>query len=217
MLNEASVAVGEDPGACRLAHEASNQLRQAFRLVLSGERARLFDPLQTCVGEIGSQQLGMLELEEAILARPSDQRRSLELLQVIGRLVRQAFVNTNWLGAIERRAKPLLMSWMAGVHAPLVIEEQRLLSLWTVKTAMTVQLAQAQTQRVIPLDQYPALYKARTQPPPGFYVWLQAQDPEWKGVNVYASRPVLTDHGPAYEIRIEFRQLHLRVVGAANG
>lgn len=122
--------------------------------------------------------------------------------------------NTNWLGAIERRAKPLLMSWMAGVHTPLAIAEQRLLSLWAVKTAMTVQQAQARTRRVIPLDQYAALYKAQTQPPPGFYVWVQAQPPQWKGVNVYASRPVLTDNGPAYEIRLEFRQLHLRLVGS---
>ena len=49
-------------------------------------------------------------------------------------------------------------------------------------------------------------------------MWIQAQPPEWNGVNVYANRPVLTNLGPAYEIRLEFRHLHLRLVGshAAN-
>jgi hypothetical protein len=122
--------------------------------------------------------------------------------------------NTNWLSPIERRAKPKLMPWMAGIYSPLTVEEQKLLSFWAVKTAMTVQLAQSRTQRVIPMDQYSALHRERTQPPPGFYVWIQAQPPEWKGVNVYANRPVLTNLGPAYEIRLEFRHLHLRLVGS---
>jgi hypothetical protein len=122
--------------------------------------------------------------------------------------------NTNWLSPIERRAKPKLMSWMAGIHSPLTLDEQRLLSFWTIKTAMTVQLAQSRTQHVIPIDQYSALHQARTQPPPGFHVWIQAQQPEWKSANVYASRPVWTDQGPAYEIRLEFRQLHLRLIGS---
>ena len=121
--------------------------------------------------------------------------------------------NNNWLAPIEAHAKPKLMAWMAGIHSPLTVEDQMLLSLWTVKTAMTVQLAQSRTQRVIPMDQYPALHQERTQPPPGFYVWIQAQPPEWNGVNVYANRPVLTNLGLAYEIRLEFRHLHLRVVG----
>jgi hypothetical protein len=121
--------------------------------------------------------------------------------------------NNTWLSPIENRAKPKLMSWMAGISSPLTVEEQKLLSFWAVKTAMTVQLAQSRTQHVIPMDQYPALHRARTQPPPGFYVWIQAQPPEWKGVNVYANRPVLTNLGPAYEIRLEFRHLHLRLVG----
>src|SRR5205085_814980 len=45
-----------------------------------------------------------------------------------------AACNTNWLSPIEKRAKPKLMSWMAGLHSLLTVEDQRLLSLWAVKT-----------------------------------------------------------------------------------
>ncbi len=94
--------------------------------------------------------------------------------------------NNNWLGPIEKRAKPKLMAWMAAIYSPMSYEDQRLLSFWTVKTAMTMQIAQKRVPPVIPMDQYQALHQARTQPPSGFYVWVQAAPPQWKGVNVYA-------------------------------
>lgn len=125
-----------------------------------------------------------------------------------------AACNNRWLGPIEKRVKPKLMTWMAGLYSPMTVDDQRLLSLWAVKTAMTIQIAQSRVPPVIPMDQYRALHAARTQPPSGFYVWVQAKPPEWRGVNVYASRPVLTNLGPAYEIRIEIRHLHLRIVGS---
>ena len=80
-------------GARRLAHEARNQLRQALGLVLGRECARSLDPFEPRVREVGCQPLSVLGLEEAVLARPRDQRRMLELLQMFCRLVRQAFVH----------------------------------------------------------------------------------------------------------------------------
>src|SRR2546427_4423693 len=36
--------------------------------------------------------------------------------------------NNNWLSPIENRAKPKLMSWMAGLYSPMTYDDQRLLS-----------------------------------------------------------------------------------------
>lgn len=123
--------------------------------------------------------------------------------------------NTAWLGPVERRAKPKLSAWMAGLMSPMTQEDQRLLAFWAVKTAMTVQIAHPQAKPVIPLLQYRELHKARTHPPAGFYVWAQIAPLRTHGV-FFGTKPVLdlSAMDSAYEVSFDIHRLSLRIVGS---
>lgn len=125
-----------------------------------------------------------------------------------------ATCNNAWLGPIEKRAKPKLMAWMQGIYSPMTHDDQRLLSFWMVKTAMTIQIAQALVAPVIPMAQYRELHTARTHPPAGFYVWVQIR-PRRHGV-LFGLREVFVEPpmGPAYEVSLDIRQLSLRMIGS---
>ena len=72
-------------GLHRLAHEARDQLGQRAGLVLGREGAGVVDPLEPGDGaEVARELLAVLGLEEAVLARPGDQRRPAELAQAVG-------------------------------------------------------------------------------------------------------------------------------------
>ncbi len=121
----------------------------------------------------------------------------------------------NWLGSVEKRAKPKLKAWMAGIYSSLTYEDQKLLSFWAVKTAMTVQIAHPAVKRVIPMAQYGELHKARNHPPLGFYVWIQTLPQRSHHVS-FGTRRVfdVPPHGPGYEIDIAIRHLYFRIVGS---
>ena len=123
--------------------------------------------------------------------------------------------NSAWLGPIERRAKPKLLAWMAGVVSPLTQDDQRLLSFWAVKTAMTIQLAHPEASPVIPLAQYRELHRSRTHPPAGFRVWAQIAPIRTHGV-LLGTKPVFdaTAGDVAYEVSLDIRRLALRIVGS---
>ncbi len=122
--------------------------------------------------------------------------------------------NSVWLGRVEKKAKPKLMAWMAGLYSSMTYEDQRLLSFWAVKTAMTVQIAQQRVEPLIPMAQYPRLRAAKTQPPSGFYVWAQV-GPRSRGFEL-GMMPVHAVGPPfrsGYEVTLNIRHLGLRIVG----
>src|SRR5262249_55483539 len=75
-------------------HEVSDQLGELAWLVLGGEAAGVLDPLQPCVRQVVRKPLRVRRFEEAILARPGDQRRLVELPNPVGGLVRVARVDS---------------------------------------------------------------------------------------------------------------------------
>jgi len=123
--------------------------------------------------------------------------------------------NGVWLGPIEKRAKPKLRAWMAGVMSPMTQDDQCLLAFWAVKTAMTVQLAHPEAKPVIPSAQYRELHKARTYPPAGFHVWAQIAPSRAHGA-YFGTKPVLDASvmEPAYEVSFDIHRLSLRIVGS---
>jgi hypothetical protein len=59
-------------------------LLAATGFVLGREAAGILDPLQPCVRQVLREALRVRRLEEAVLARPGDQRRLVELPQPVG-------------------------------------------------------------------------------------------------------------------------------------
>lgn len=115
-------------------------------------------------GKQADMAWGRTEAELQASRRPAANRLKVEALC--------ADCNGNWLGPIEKRTKPHLRAWMIGIHNAMTILDQRRLSFWAVKTAMTVQIAHARAKRVIPMTEYHRLYAAKTHPPSGVHVWM---------------------------------------------
>ena len=128
--------------------------------------------------------------------------------------------NTDWLGAVEDRAKAAMIPWIRGNHGTLSESDERLLAFWAVKTAMTVQLAYPAPRRPIPARHYAEVHRNGDHPPGGVYVWAGVDDDVPTGeMLLFGTQPIEFDFGAssrtyvAYQVTMILNHLVLKVVG----
>jgi hypothetical protein len=126
ITNRSRSGCGVGRGGGRLTHERGDELRQAVGLVLGRERAGILYPLQARVRQVGGQPFRVRRLEEAIVARPGDQGRAVELLQAVRRraLVRQRLERlgeegARWLADLPSVVEELERRWSLVTGEPL--------------------------------------------------------------------------------------------------
>lgn len=132
--------------------------------------------------------------------------------------------NHDWLGPKEAEIKSKLLTWMAGLHGPLGVDDQRQLAFWTIKTTMTVQLAYPASERGVPRNQYRLLHANTDRPPTGVHVFVGHQ-PERVPGNLFAIQPIDFTHPEltplglrmnpyrAYQATLVIKRLVLKVIG----
>lgn len=91
------------------------------------------------------------------------------------RVVCKVVCNTGWMSDLEVRAKPVLAPLILGQEVALSEDDQALVALWAVKTAMMLEFIHPVNNRAIPAAHYEYLYQRR-KVPPGTVIWLLDYD-----------------------------------------
>lgn len=142
-----------------------------------------------------------------------------QTIDIVTRRVCQACNNT-WMSALETRSQPVLAGLLGTGAVLLSPQEQRILSVWAAKTAMTVALARRASDGFVPEAHFRELM-ATQEPPSGSEVWLAAHRGEYFGCSTHLDKKGITAEvgstslGPyvMYSITINIAGLVLQFVG----
>jgi len=126
--------------------------------------------------------------------------------------------NSGWMSRLETDARPYLEPMIQGRGRTLYGRGRELVAFWALKTAMMIDFAQEETNRSVPLDDYPALYAAQTVLPSTF-VWLAGSD---FGAGALAQHRTLDirsgdHHAAGYGATVNVGHLVIQVIRADLG
>jgi hypothetical protein len=79
--------------------------------------------------------------------------------------------NNGWMSVLEECAKPILSPLIQDLSYPLQWNDQLLLTLWTIKTAMVFEAAKADSPSFFTPEERAALLET-FEPPPHTFVWI---------------------------------------------
>lgn len=100
--------------------------------------------------------------------------------------------NNGWLSSIEGHARNVIGPAMAGERVEWNAEEQKLATVWAIKTALLLELAERHLRGagIAPAEHFAHLFATR-EPPPGSMCWMAAVDA--KGKDILWSRVTTVD------------------------
>ena len=152
---------------------------------------------------------------------PEGRARKVRIVDATVRRVCEA-CNSGWLSRLETSSEPILRGLISGQETTLQPTEQRVLSLWGVKTCFMLQLYQHSTEKIAPLAHYIDLHRER-QPQPGTRVSVGAYSGEHRGGHSMMGRPELrvqSDRGAllswGYVLVLKIDRLVLKVFWIHN-
>ena len=128
--------------------------------------------------------------------------------------------NSTWMSALETKAEPILTKLLRMATVTLSPQDQRVLSLWTAKTAMTVALTRRGPDVVVPDGHFRSLM-ATQEPPSRSEVWLAAHKGKYFGCSTQVDKnDIASDMGSVsmgkyvmYSVTINIAGVVLQLTG----